>query len=201
MNGKEPISKIKVITNSIKAFFESGSIHGLSNLERATQPIIKIIWIIIIFVSACYCIYSINESVNAYFEYESVTKSYTTNHLPGIIPHPAISFCNLDQSLSIEDMFLKGCYNNASLNLLDFHKIPINTIYGFSNCYSLNFGKDANGNKKSIEKVYYDYFRLDIFLGNSDTTNRSTFGLLVFIHDQKHYPFYDTGFTVTGGNC
>ena len=201
MSSKILLSKLIEVLTCLKSFFKNVSIHGLSNLERATQPIIKVLWMIIILISACYCVLSINKSVNDYFEYKSVVMSYIRHSYPRLIPFPVITFCNLDQSLDIDDMLLGCSYGLEQCNSSMIYKMKLDTAqeYQFNNCYSINIGKDSYGNPLAIEFATYETFKLDIFLGNSDTNNHTRSGLKVFIHDQEHYPDYLTGFTLSGG--
>ena len=200
MKSKE--SKTKGAYESVKCFFANGTIHGLSNFERASQPVFKIVWVIIILVSACYCVFSIITSVNEYFEYDSVMKSFTRYNYPVAIPLPALTICNLDQSLTIDDMLLHCSHGKFKCKSSDFYKMPTDlaNIYGHKNCFSWNIGKDYYGNPKVLDLASYEKVRLDIFVGNLKTIENSELGVLVFIHDQKHYPNFVKGFKVPGGN-
>ena len=194
---KSAMPRSEEIRESIKFFLANVSIHGLSNLRRTSRPILKILWAIVILALACYCFLNIMKSINDYFEYKRVIMSKITHNLPSVLPLPVITFCNLDRNLTIDDMLLKCSYGDDKCTSLDFYKMPnkLAEVYGNISCYSFNIGKNSYGNQTKIKRANYKTLQLDMFIGNSETTDNTELGLNVMIHDQKHYNNLGSGRT------
>ncbi len=73
----------KTKNESIEFFLDNGTIHGLSHLKRKSHFLFKILWTIILLISACYCFYNIIKNLNEYLNYESVVKTNNHFNYPG----------------------------------------------------------------------------------------------------------------------
>ncbi|CAF0806060.1 unnamed protein product [Brachionus calyciflorus] len=80
------------IFNIIKDNLETSTSHGIPNIVRNKNWIIKIIWTICFSVSFAYCVYNLTKSFEIYFSYETDTK--VTNNRLASIDFPTITICN-----------------------------------------------------------------------------------------------------------
>ena len=101
-------------------------------------------------------LFELINSTGDYLEYKSVVTSYTRHNSPYKMQFPALTICNLDQNLTIQDMLLYGKYDDE-ITYLDFYEMSNKTRRYFRGlkCYSINIGKDANGNQTKIEQASF----------------------------------------------
>ncbi len=98
-------------------------------------------------------------------------------------------------------MLLKCQYGFYQCSTVDFYKDQLSLLNNYATCYTINKGKNLYGDFKEIPKARYDQLVLDLFLGDSDLIENSEMGLVVFVHEQKYLPFYESFRVSTGKNC
>lgn len=194
--------KLKKLTiNSIL----NGSLHGLPNVLRSERNIFKIIWTIALLLSGSYCFYSASESISEYLKWSVITNIHVVYDVN--ISFPAVTICNLNPNLTIEQMLLT-CENPlGSCHSHEFvpTKIYSNIIDG--TCYTLNMGRNAYNQSLDLLKPFSPQRTIDleIFTGVQadlvviDGKNVYSNGLHVILHSQEHYAEYYTGFYVSSG--
>jgi hypothetical protein len=93
---KEKLENIKQVIH--ESLLET-TIQGIPNLVRSEHSSLKIIWLIMLLIATCCCIYYVQDSVNAYLEHETVTTIKSIYQ--DIVPFPAVSICNTNFNLSL----------------------------------------------------------------------------------------------------
>ena len=145
--------------------------------------------------SAIYCCFSIYKSVLNYFEFEVITNIDSKFTLP--IEFPAVTICNSNQNITLDDMLIECHFNVENCTFEDFY---LNVRGGGFKCYTFNMGKDFFGNSRKIKKSNgLEYLKVDIFIGYLDTVDQSEAGLLVSIHNHTNNPSSNSFFLVQTG--
>ncbi len=91
MNSNEAIK----ISETVKEWCETSTIHGPGNISRNRSYFLKLIWFICLVLSSAYCSYLIAQSVVLYFSYPVSTSIKIITEQP--TSFPTISFCSLNQ--------------------------------------------------------------------------------------------------------
>ena len=162
-------------------WFESTSIHGLSNINRSKYLIFKILWMIILLISTTACFYIIINSLIDYLKYDVVTKirihSETPTDFPMIYICPKNPFLkknsiewinkttNITNLFYKEDLFyiFKLIFSNQNYSDsikksfgYSLDEMMIKCFIGSAECYKNNF------------KWSYNYFYGNCYLFNSE---------------------------------
>ncbi|RNA10485.1 acid-sensing ion channel 1 isoform X2 [Brachionus plicatilis] len=88
---KNLLEKLKKVT--IDTILSSTS-HGLPNVFRSTNVVIRIIWISFTLISASYCVFNIINCVIKFFDYEVTTKTRLSNEYMSLFP--TVTVCNVN---------------------------------------------------------------------------------------------------------
>ncbi|RNA35539.1 acid-sensing ion channel 5 [Brachionus plicatilis] len=92
MNSDKNLSeKLKKVTNET---ILSSSCHGLPNIFRSTNVVIRIIWISFTLLSASFFVSNITISVIKFFNYEVTTETRLYNEYKSLFP--AVTVCNVN---------------------------------------------------------------------------------------------------------
>ncbi len=195
---KEKLENIKQVIH--ESLLET-TIQGIPNLVRSEHSSLKIIWLIMLLIATCCCIYYVQDSVNAYLEHETVTtiKSFYQD----IVPFPAVSICNTNFNLSLIS-FLNFRFNSNQLDNWQKHIEPFNDSY-YGLCYKFNSGFNYNKTnpkgKNLIKNSTFGGFLyglwMDLYLPSDYDLNH----LKIFIHNQTLKPIsiYNKGYFIASG--
>ncbi|RNA31126.1 FMRFamide-activated amiloride-sensitive sodium channel isoform X1, partial [Brachionus plicatilis] len=91
----------------VKEWLENSSSHGFSNMIRADSWMIKIVWLILVFIFMAYCIFTVISIIMTYFKYEVVVSYKIISDSPS--PFPAITICNLN-TFDVSNDLSTGAY-------------------------------------------------------------------------------------------
>lgn len=91
---KEAKNPLKIITDIIIDSLCDSTMHGIPNVFKRQNSIIRVFWLICFLLSAGVCCWMISETILAYFEFETVTKTQRV-HLV-VTEFPAVSICNIN---------------------------------------------------------------------------------------------------------
>lgn len=85
-------SKSEYISLILKTLVDSKT-HGISNILKANNRIIRVIWIMCFLASASYCTYELVIAILTYLKFDVISSSITIYEAPTLFP--AVDFCNL----------------------------------------------------------------------------------------------------------
>jgi hypothetical protein len=86
----------------VLAWIERTTSHGLPNIVRSNNLVIKIMWILFFLASLTYCSYVIIVSLIDYFKYQTVVSTTYVKETPTMFP--AVTLCNLSMLLISSDV-------------------------------------------------------------------------------------------------
>lgn len=81
-----------IIDEVIESALDS-KVHGISNMVRIKNRLLKTIWIVLWLASCGYCVYLIATAIISYSEYKVIPKISIKYEMP--TKFPAVGFCNL----------------------------------------------------------------------------------------------------------
>lgn len=89
---KNESTLLKDLKEAFKEWLSASTSHGLPNVVRTNNTLIKIMWIIFFTISSAICGYFLATSILQYLKYEVVSRMYVVYELP--TPFPAVTICN-----------------------------------------------------------------------------------------------------------
>ncbi|CAF0716018.1 unnamed protein product [Brachionus calyciflorus] len=124
------------LKNSVLEVILSSTSHGIPNIVRSSNMIVKLVWIASTLLSSGLCAYMITQSFLKYFSYDVITKTRYINEFKTIFP--SVTVCNLNFFTSENSIkFIKTLnddikfFRNPIEN--DFHNIAKSLRKNFSN--------------------------------------------------------------------
>lgn len=191
-------NKIKIdIRKKISEWCNYSTTHGVSNISRADNKLVKLIWIVCLFSSSVYCFYTIVNIIVSYFSYEVIINIDVVDKAP--VDFPAVSVCNLnplDRRFSqtyIDQVLAKHNLSHVS----DIEKIDINpnTV---KYLIKANILADKNLSKAEIRKFGFEIdFMLFRCFFNNIACNASDF-IWLFDFDYGNCFTFNSGYDQKG---
>jgi hypothetical protein len=177
----------KDLKEAFKEWLSSSTSHGLPNVVRSNNNLIKIMWIIFFIISSAVCAYFLATSILQYLKYEVVSRMYVVYELP--TPFPAVTICNnypflTNQSKEFVNEILER-YNLTQIdkgNYFGSKKVDfilanyILSLNGFNPNLTDEFRKNLSYTKDEMllycvyntnpcDPTYFDYY-FDLVYGN-----------------------------------
>jgi hypothetical protein len=177
----------KDLKKAFKEWLSSSTSHGLPNVVRTNNNLIKIMWITFFIISSAICGYFLATSILEYLKREVVSRMYVVYELP--TPFPAVTICNnypflTNQSKEFVNEIL-GKYNLTNIgkeNYFGSKKVDliltnyILSLNGFNPNLTDEFRKTLSYLKEDMllycvyntnpcDPAYFDYY-YDLMYGN-----------------------------------
>jgi hypothetical protein len=106
-----------ILKNQLEECILSSSTHGLSNIYQSKSRLNQLLWILMVILSSCVCIYFIIISLTDYFSYSVTTETRILNEHHSLFP--VVTICNKNIFTSDESVeYLKQLIREK--NLIDF---------------------------------------------------------------------------------
>ena len=132
---------------------QSTTAHGLPNIFRCENILLKLMWIVCTIGSTYYCIYSIVQSVNAYFQWGVVTQIQTFYENP--TEYPTITMCNANLVTTYDGLeFVSQVLKNNSIDDVRYTNLlqPYEMNQQGANVYTARLLTLSNMNAASDEQ-------------------------------------------------
>lgn len=171
----------------------SVSVHGVSNLMRSKRIVIKLIWIVLISLSAFCCFDSIVASISSFMSFSVMTNLKIEKK--GSLTVPGLTICNRNQNLSIDQMLLQCIiFPDKPCNSSSFRQTNVyNRTDGI--CYSFNMFLDR-------PVIFYGpkhFIKFDIFTGLTSDLITDESGIRLMISDNNYYTQIEKGIDLSSG--
>ena len=163
-NGKKedtPKSFKKAFHKKISLWLQYSTFHGLPNIGKNNNYIIRLVWLTFVVTSFSYCFYSLVQCFVNFYKYEVTVSIKNVDELPSTFP--AVTLCNINP------------FNEAYA--LDY----INQNVPFANCFNLTNVTEFNHcfNSDSVPKAFTGFVQnVKLFMAarNLSETERKYFG-------------------------
>ncbi|CAF0874896.1 unnamed protein product [Brachionus calyciflorus] len=159
----------KKIRSVIEESLFSSTSHGIPNIIRSDNLILRVMWILFTVISTGLCGYMIVQSIMNYFSYETTSKIQINTETSSIFP--AITICNLNFFTSkYSAKFIKNLTLEAELDSFYFN---YNQYYTFMQIVSTSEELISNSHKfgDSFEKLILHFQLLTIDCKNKEYWN------------------------------
>jgi hypothetical protein len=145
----------KAFRKEILIWLECSTFHGLQNISKNTNFIIRILWLIFVITSFLYCFYSLVQCFINFYKYEVTVSIKNVDELPSRFP--AITICNINP---FNEVYALGYIQQ---------NVP------FANCFNLTNTTQFNNcfNTNSVPKAFSGFIKnLKIFMAASNLSER-----------------------------
>ena len=179
----------------LEDYTENSTIHGISHVAKKKKIKQRVIWVLIICLSASGCAFFIARSFMDYLSYDVITNYRSLTLIPMIFP--TVTICNMNSyngntNYSIDQMLLSCKFGLEKCYFSDFVPVKISTYL----CYTFN-NKEK---EKTVSRPGYLYgLSLKLFAGFDDETKMYINGFLVFIHNRTEFPLVEQAIQVSTG--
>jgi hypothetical protein len=197
---KLTIPQLKIDHKQVREILLVSTFHGIPNLVRNNNRILKSIWLICFILSSSICIYFLKKAIVEYINFNKVSKIDVIYEEPA--EFPTISICDRDiHNLSLNNII--ACEINKDLmcfeNKEDFFEVFSDPHY--KDCLRFNSGKNIKNKTYELIKSSYsgktNGFWLDLNINPLDDFSK----VIVYIHNSTMTPFglYNIGIDVSPG--
>ena len=196
-------SKESKLNETLTDLILSSTCHGIPSVFRTKRLCLKIMWIIFFIGCSSFCIYSINNSIMSFLDYEVVTKIELIPENP--TQFPTVTLCNLNAKNSkynLNETIIECQFNGNSCSLTEFNWF-FQPNLGF--CFMFNSGKNQFNQKIPIENSILAGFifglKLTIYADPENTTSKEPLssGFRVFINNHTNIPNPNFGYNIPIG--
>lgn len=191
-------SDIKIdLKKKVAEWCSYSTTHGVSNISRADNKLVKFIWILCLVVSSIYCFYTIVNIIVSYLSYEVIINIDVVDKAP--IDFPAVSVCNLNPldrrfSQTYIDKVLAR-HNLSHVSNIEKIDINPNTV---KYLIKANILADRNLSKAEIRKFGFEIdFMLFRCFFNNIACNASDF-IWLYDFDYGNCFTFNSGFDQRG---
>lgn len=200
-NNQKSLSTRDKLKNSATGLILASNIHGLSKIITRGRISFRIIWLILIILSACLCVYYVVENALQFTNYDTITKIDIIKETQS--QFPTVSICNYnDTNFEFKILNLQFNYESLKDDWSDYFEIYNDSRYG--KCFRFNSGKNIYKNEvdflNSTARGYSYGLNLELYV---PVNYLNDFGeLKVFIHNNTMIPanLYNKGFFIKSGS-
>lgn len=166
------------------------SVHGVSNIIQTKRIFIRLIWSVMLVLSAGFCFYSIYTTIFTFLNYQVVTNTRIEDQDSFLFP--GITICNRNQNLTIDQMLINCTIVEKPCNTSQF---IITKVYKPIICYSFNMFTESQ------IKFYTPrhFLEMDIYTGVTKDLQMDESGVSVLISKNNYYKQKHTSIDVASG--
>jgi hypothetical protein len=197
---KLTIPQLKIDHKQVREILLGSTFHGIPNLVRNNNRILKSIWLICFILSSSICIYFLKKAIVEYLNFNKVSKIDVIYEEPA--EFPTISICDRDiHNLSLDNII--ACEINKDLmcfeNKEDFFEVFSDPHY--NDCLRFNSGRNIKNKTYDLIKSSYsgktNGFWLDLNINPLNDFSK----VIVYIHNSTMTPFglFNIGVDVSPG--
>ena len=157
---KEKLKLRKELLNIITEWGMYTTCHGIGNIIRADNFILRIIWLVFLTASFGYCSYQVIMNIMGYFNYEVNISSKVVNEAPALFP--TVDFCNLNPY----DGFVARDYMATTLREKSIAKDNYTSLRQYIDVATayLKSNMEKDGGLKIIDLYNYGFFFSQMFI-------------------------------------
>lgn len=134
--------------------------HGIGNIIRANNFILRVIWLAFLTASFSYCSYQVIMNIMGYFNFEVIISSKVVNEAPAVFP--TVDFCNLNPY----DGFVARDYMAKTLKDKNIVKDNYTSVRQYIDVATahLKSNMEKDGGLKIIDLYNYGFFFSQMFI-------------------------------------
>jgi hypothetical protein len=178
---KNSVSKRMEIIEKIKVILETSSVHGVPNIVRNKNNLIKLVWVFFFLASSGICGWFVIDIVAKYSKYEVVSKIVVRKERK--LAFPIVFICDDFGSKHIvrqDERIMRAEFDYSELSLeKEFKKNDISSL----NCFRFN-------SRESLKYVHdrstLAFLKLELFIGSMQKSKGSDkYGMILRIVDEN----------------
>jgi len=174
--------------------------HGIENIIRNDNKIIKLIWIICFSISIGACLYFLNEQIQEYLRFNKLTSVEVVFEKES--QFPAISICDKNHNLTLDQITF--CQINTDLGCLYnpenyFEKFYDHHYSKF--CLRFNSGRNFKNQHVKLINSNYPGYKEGFWLDFNKEASIDFDNMIIHVHNASLKPFslYNKGIKISAG--